>query len=498
MSGNIEHMFGTGTQVHDYWEPPDTSRSRELVEELVAASRAENQAAARRLAAVGELFEMRRVEHGEEADWAVDTWAAVGAEVAAALRVSLGKAGSFMAYGLAMSRLPAVAAVFAAGDIDLMLFTTIVYRTELITDHAVLADVDSLLALRAARWPSMTRGKLAAEIDRVIKTRDPDAVRRTRERVRDRDVTVWQGGEDTADVSGRLFAADAVLLDKRLDALAATVCAQDPRTLGQRRADALGALAAGADRLRCQCGGPDCSATTGTASGVVIHVVANRSSLDGADDIPGYLLGADALISADLLRELAAEAKLRPLLPAGSPVEKGYRPSRALADFVRARDLTCRAPGCDRPATVCQLDHTVPFQDGGVTHASNIKCLCMVHHLIKTFWGWKDRQLPDGTVIWTIPDGQTYVTTPGSALLFPALTNPTGSLPKPTAREPVVGGDRAAMMPRRKTTRAQNRARRITAERNENHLVRRQRDAEIASVLKGSIDPNPEGDDPPF
>ena len=59
----------------------------------------------------------------------MDAWAAVGAEVAAALRVSLGKAGSFMAYGLAMSRLPAVAAVFAAGDIDLMLFTTIVYRT---------------------------------------------------------------------------------------------------------------------------------------------------------------------------------------------------------------------------------------------------------------------------------------------------------------------------------------------------------------------------------
>jgi len=24
-------------------------------------------------------------------------------------------------------------------------------------------------------------------------------------------------------------------------------------------------------------------------------------------------------------------------------------PSHALADFVRARDLTCRAPGCDRP-----------------------------------------------------------------------------------------------------------------------------------------------------
>jgi hypothetical protein len=24
--------------------------------------------------------------------------------------------------------------------------------------------------------------------------------------------------------------------------------------------------------------------------------------------------------------------------------------------------------------------------------------------LLKTFWGWRDRQLPDGTVIWTLPD----------------------------------------------------------------------------------------------
>jgi hypothetical protein len=24
------------------------------------------------------------------------------------------------------------------------------------------------------------------------------------------------------------------------------------------------------------------------------------------------------------------------------------------------------------------------------------------HHLLKTFWGWRDKQLPDGTVIWVV------------------------------------------------------------------------------------------------
>ena len=54
------------------------------------------------------------------------------------------------------------------------------------------------------------------------------------------------------------------------------------------------------------------------------------------------------------------------------------------------------------------------------------------HHLIKTFWGWGDQQLPDGTLIWTAPSQHTYVTTPGSALLFPALCAPTGELAPPS------------------------------------------------------------------
>jgi len=425
-----------------------------MLADLAVAARLENQAAARKLKYAGELFELRRAERGEEEDWAVDTWAAVGAEIAAALRISLGKSGSFMNYGIAMRRLPAVATVFTAGDIDLQTFATIVYRTELITDEAVIAEVDACIAGWAARWLTLGRGRLAREIDRIVFRNDPDAVRRVNERARGREVTFWDAQDGTADMSGRLFAADAELLDKRLDALAGTTCEGDPRTIAQRRADAMGALAAGAERLMCRCGSTDCPASAAVASGVVIHVVAKQETLDGESNDPGHLIGSGTLITAELLRDLANQAKLRPLIhPADSPAENRYRPSLALADFVRARDLTCRAPGCDRPATNCDLDHTIPFPHGA-THASNLKCLCRLHHLLKTFWDWRDHQLPDGTVVWTLPDGQTYVTTPGSALLFPDLTAPTG---------PCAG--RTAMMPLRKATRARNRADRIAAER---------------------------------
>jgi hypothetical protein len=78
--------------------------------------------------------------------------------------------------------------------------------------------------------------------------------------------------------------------------------------------------------------------------------------------------------------ELAASAKLVPLIhPADAPPEPGYVPSKALADFVRCRDLTCRWPGCDRPAAQCDIDHTIPYANGGPTHASNLKCYCRTH-----------------------------------------------------------------------------------------------------------------------
>ncbi|MDT5151763.1 MAG: hypothetical protein QOI01_3496, partial [Mycobacterium sp.] len=87
----------------------------------------------------------------------------------------------------------------------------------------------------------------------------------------------------------------------------------------------------------------------------------------------------------------------------------------------------------------------------------------------------------DGTVIWTAPDGQTYTTTPGSRLLFPELCQPTA---------PVVPVDvpaRAAhtvglRMPRRSTTRTQDRARRINDERELNRTA-----AAAAVAAEGAV-----------
>lgn len=470
-----------------------------VVGRICAASRAENRSAGERLAAIGELDVLRLRECGERESWTTDTWDAISAEIAAALHVSQALASSYLNYSRAMrNRLPRIGAALIAGDISYSTFQTIVYRTDLITDPEVMAAVDAKLAMKVRRWPSMTRGRLGAAVDRVVAGADHDAVRRTREQQADREFSLWDSGNGLTEVFGRLVTTDAHGVDARLNALARSVCERDPRTVKQRRADALGALAAGADRLKCRCGQPTCPAgTTPVPSPVVIHVVANQSTVDGTTPEPGAIIGTDVLIPAELIAQLADSARLRPLVhPGDAPAERGYVPSRALADFVRCRDLTCRFPGCDHPATGTDLDHTIPHSQGGVTHASNLKCLCRFHHLVKTFWGWRDRQLPDGTVIWTSPSGHTYVTAPGSALLFPDLCASTGDVASPV--QPNRCTDRTAMMPQRRRTRAEHRLDYITTERRRNRKAREScRTGSAATQLTSQGHP-PNGEPPPF
>jgi uncharacterized protein DUF222 len=360
-----------------------TPESAALLGRVCDAARAEAQAAAERLVAIGELHVLRCRDSGEREDWATDTWEAVAAQVAAALRISVAMGSSYLHYAMAMRhRLPEVGKVFQAGDIDYRAFQTIVFRSDLITDDNALAKVDAQLAVLLSRCPSITRGRLAAAVDQVVAKVDRDAVPRSAETARDRFVDIDATESGMAAVTGSVVATARQALDRRLDELAATVCDADPRTREQRRADALGALAAGADQLGCQCGRTDCAAAAPSRrSNVVIHVIAEQASVDGTGTKPGVLPGADGLIPAELVVELAKSARLQPLIRPVEAHEPGYAPSAKLADSVRCRDLTCRAPGCDQPATECDLDHTIPYADGGRTHPSNLKCLCRKHHL---------------------------------------------------------------------------------------------------------------------
>jgi hypothetical protein len=186
-------------------------------------------------------------------------------------------------------------------------------------------------------------------------------------------------------------------------------------------------------------------------------------------------------VPAPVLAQAAMHATIRPLIhPGQAPPEPRYRPSTALAEFIRCRDQTCRFPGCTRPATLADIDHTIPYP-WGPTAASNLACLCRTHHMLKTFWpGWTNRQHPDGTIVWTDPDGQRYTTHPGSRLLFPELCEPTAEVV--TRGTPPPKHTAGLTMPRRTTTRTHTRRQRINAERKANM-------ASVAQHLREALAP---------
>ncbi len=269
--------------------------------------------------------------------------------------------------------------------------------------------------------------------------------------------------------------------------------------MGERRADALGALANGNEHLACACGSSTCPAAgQRPKSNVVIRVIADQATIEAAQHTleapqrqaadaapqraadaagdatkpvpsPALLLGHGVLPGPLLAEAIRTGATIKPIRMPSEEPEPGYRPSAELAEFVRMRDLFCRFPGCDVAAEFCDIDHVRPWP-WGPTHASNLSCKCRHHHLMTTFWtgigGWGDIQLPDGTLVWTSPSGKKYTTHPGSRIFFPNWDVTTAALPPPPEDlPPSTPADRGLMMPRRKRTRTAEDAARIKAER---------------------------------
>jgi hypothetical protein len=384
----------------------------ELVMAIAGSQRQESMLVAERLAAVAELLAQRTAEvENEDPDagyMMITGFQRTTAEVAAAMNLSPAAASHVVSHANALTnRLPEVGAVLAAGDTDWRTVQLIIARTELVRD-SVIARLDESLARRISKWQCWSRRRITNAVDAAVRAMDPDAIR---ERVRQEDrrhVDVTLLGDGTAKLDGIVATEAGIAIDKRLSELADAVCRDDPRTHAQRRADAAKAWAEGRS-LSCECGGDDCpnrSDAVVAPTRMVVNVIAGQQTVFGDGSEPGYIEGF-GVIDAEQVRTIAKDATLRLTVePSVSPAEAvRYQPTAALERWVRMRDLTCRFPGCDRRAVVCDLDHTIPFnhadpQNGGLTVASNLKCLCRQHHRLKTFHdGWRDEQLPDGTVI---------------------------------------------------------------------------------------------------
>jgi Domain of unknown function (DUF222) len=414
-----------------------------LLGEVEACARWESMLIARRLTAIAALLSHRvddALEGESDPGYAlISGHARASAEVAAAMNLPPREAGDMVDQAEALSRrLPRVGALLADGRTDWATVQLIITRTDLV-GTAVMARLDAALAARISGWQCWSRRRILHAVDATVRALDPDAAKERRLRAdRARAVRVTALPDGMARLRGALPAPGAAVLDTRLTAMATAVCARDSRTLAQRRADALVALSQGG-ALACDCGQPGCPCAqpgepAAPTARLVINVIATAQTVAGDSAQPGYLDGY-GVIDAEQVRDLAESATLRlvqcPTTAAGAALR--YQPSAAMERWIRSRDLTCRFPGCDRPASSADIDHTIPFNHGapragGPTCAVNLACCCRHHHRLKTFHGglggWRDQQLADGTLVWTSPTGRTYRTTPDGPELFPQLRQP--------------------------------------------------------------------------
>ena len=220
----------------------------------------------------------------------LDDFALTAARLATTRRITKSASNAMLTEAFALTfRIPAVAECLRDGIISPRQFQLLVSFTDLIDGMPYAEDVDEDLAAELRRKITWTPKRLRDATDRVICRYDVDAVRRRHESAKDKRAC-W-----TKDLAygmaqlGITASAEDIALAKATNAaLADRVCANDPRTVSQRRCDAA------VCRLQqvpfeCHCGGSDCTADIGgqevseRQARIVLHVVCERSTLDETD-----------------------------------------------------------------------------------------------------------------------------------------------------------------------------------------------------------------------
>jgi hypothetical protein len=144
-----------------------------------------------------------------------------------------------------------------------------------------------------------------------------------------------------------------------------------PRTSPQRRADALVEMARRSRALPEHAHLPRPLITVLTGYGAFSKVC---ELADGTVITPGDVVRL--LDHADIER-IVFDGPAR-------VIEVGARRrffTGALRRAVEVRDRHCQHPsGCDVPAEECQIDHIVPYAQGGPTTQENGRCYCAVHN----------------------------------------------------------------------------------------------------------------------
>jgi hypothetical protein len=347
-------------------------------------------------------------------------------EIAAALRVAPATAQMKLdSARMLANHLPLTAEALATGEISPAHATVIARETERAVRAGLAPDAIRQIEERALSHAEMhTPGQVANKVKALIAKISPEEFEVAVETaIEQRKVDFYPESDGMATVVALLPAADALALRNALDAMAQMSLQRDRelhesqdiadgsrndsiRSMDNRRADALGELAAKALSDLAAFYKPQ-------RKPVTVNITMDLPTALGLAENPAVLSDYGP-IPASIARELAADGKWRRFISdpvSGSLLDLGretYEPPQALRDFLLARDRICRFPGCRRPGHMTDIDHSQSWESGGETSPANLGLLCRRHHRMKTHGGWKIESNADGSCTWTSPQGKVH------------------------------------------------------------------------------------------
>ena len=336
---------------------------------------------------------------------------AASAEIRAALTLTRRAADVELGFAVDLKRrLPRVAHALEAGTIDVRRAKTIGHGTVHLSAAAASSVVDQIIE----HAPVLTTGQLRARIGRLCIEADPqEAQQRYEQAVEERRVIAEPTDAATANLLGLDLPPHRVAAaTRRINHLARSLRGrEESRTMDQLRADVLLDLLTGVNHS------PKKTANNTTG---MVDIRVDLETLTRLADHPGELAGYGPVI-ADIARQAAecqpdAEWRYTVTDPStGRPVAVGTtrrRPTAGQRRLVEAQHPSCVFPGCRMPAVDCDLDHGIPWSEGGATTDANLAPLCRHDHVVARHRvGWTYRRLPNGDHQWTSPFGHTYTTT---------------------------------------------------------------------------------------
>ena len=372
----------------------------------------------------------------------------VSGEIAGALRVSQSAAEALVDEAQQIvERLWATHDALLGGRIDVATARVIMTETACVSDE----HLGAVEAAALGRAKTGTAAQVRHFTRRIAVKLDPaNAREREKAAVANRRVTRGEPYDGVAELGVTLPVGDRDRVWAELDARARAIepAEGDDRCLDENRADVLVQMITAPETVEPL-----------TGPGVRFSdVVVAASTLSGADDEPGLLVGSGP-VTAQTARELASGSTWRRLSvdeneqvierssrrhPPGGEPDDGpdasaardrldallaeaitsqplrrstdrYRPTVSLVDHVEAVHRRCRFVGCRRAARRCDKDHVHAWRPdgrGGSTCVRNMIPLCRWHHRMKHSPGWSAHLDPDRSVTWTTPTGHRWTDPP--------------------------------------------------------------------------------------